>query len=206
MDSIINFNAIRLTTELNKFQRHKTIPTSFFDGTFTIKDLQDAYDSLSKRHQKIADKLISQYSTDIKQSKENLFDSFLNEYKSFLDNQCTRKDHWAFPAVMNKYRSNINPVRALVYDAKDAVKYFNSDNDHHMWLESLLTDKEFNNKLLSCVVRDRNTVDKIINHYHPLFVAGEIALPIEIIHLKQLRQDLLEYANFITKIKNWVPM
>ena len=47
---IINFDAVRLTTELNKFQRHKAIPNSFFDGTFTIPQVLELYDSLSKRH------------------------------------------------------------------------------------------------------------------------------------------------------------
>ena len=37
---IINFDAIRLTTELNKYQRHKEIPNSFLDGTFTILDVK----------------------------------------------------------------------------------------------------------------------------------------------------------------------
>jgi len=47
---IINFDAVRLTTELNKFQRHKAIPNSFFDGTFTIPQVLELYESLSKRH------------------------------------------------------------------------------------------------------------------------------------------------------------
>ena len=44
---IINFDAIRLTTELNKYQRHKEIPNSFLDGTFTILDVKEILPTLS---------------------------------------------------------------------------------------------------------------------------------------------------------------
>ena len=203
MKGVINFNAIRLTTELNKFQRHKTIPTSFLDGTFTINDLKKNYEDLSTKHKKLADKLILQYTTDISDNKDELHNSFVNDYEAFLNNQCTRNESWQFPAVMAKFRSNINPVRALIYDTKDAVKFFNHTDDHHMWLNDLITDKEINNRLLECIISDRTHIDKILNQYHPIFSSSGVQLPIEFLHLKQLRQDLLEYANFVTSIKNW---
>lgn len=205
MKDIINFDAVRLSTELNKFQKHKSIPTSFFDGTFSLLDLKENYNDLSKKHQKIADKLISQYTQDINSSQGSLHKSFLNEYIGFLNNQCTRKPEWEFGPVMKKFRQNINPVRALIYDAKEVIKYFNHNNEHHMWLQEILSDKELNSKLLDCIVRDRKRVDKIINYYHPLYKSANIELPIEMLHLKQLRQDLLEYANFVTVLKKWDP-
>ena len=203
MSDLINFKVVRLQTELNKFNRHKSIPTSFLDGTFTIDDLHESYDELSARYQKIATKLIDKYSADINRSKDNLYDNFVKEYANFLENQCTRDSRWEFTVVLAKFRANINPVRALIYDARDAIKYFNGDNEHYVWLHSLLTDIEVNNELLDCIIRDRNTIDQILNHYHPLFVAGGVQLPIELLHMKQLRKDLLEYANFVTHIRRW---
>ena len=99
---IINFDAIRLTTELNKYQRHKEIPNSFLDGTFTILDVKEILPTLSRKHQIIANKLIKQYDVDVKQSKDGLLKVFLNEYRSFLNNQHTRNERWVFPNVMKK--------------------------------------------------------------------------------------------------------
>ena len=117
---IINFDAIKLTTELNKYNRHKAIPNTFFDGTYTILDVRELYHSLSKKAKRIADDLIEQYNVDVKQSEEGLYKSFLNEYKAYLRNQHTRQEKWMYPPVMKKYRANINPVRAsnkeLLYD------------------------------------------------------------------------------------------
>ena len=58
---IINFDAIKLTTELNKYKRHKAIPNTFFDGTYTILDVRELYNDLSLKAQKIADELIEHY-------------------------------------------------------------------------------------------------------------------------------------------------
>ena len=91
---IINFDAIKLTTELNKYKRHKAIPNTFFDGTYTILDVRELYNDLSLKAQKIADELIEHYNVEVKQSEEGLYKSFLNEYKAFLRNQHTRHEKW----------------------------------------------------------------------------------------------------------------
>jgi len=203
---IINFNNIRLTTELDKFKRHNyTIPNTFLDGTFTILDLKENYDMFGAKHKKLADKLVELYNVTIRQSEDGLYKSLLNEYKSFLKNQQTRNPGWAFPAVMKNYRANINPIRALYYDTKDMMHRYNVHNDHHGWLLSLLKDKETHHRILDAILLDRRRVDKILNFYHPLFEAASIQPPIELMHLRVLRNDLLNYANLFTKIYKWQP-
>ena len=202
---IINFDAVRLTTELNKFQRHKAIPNSFFDGTFTIPQVLELYESLSKRHKRIADKLIKQYKVDLNASEEGLVKSLRSEYTAFLENQHTRNDKWWYPAVMNKYRYNINPVRAITYEVREMAYSYNSHNEHHHWLTELITEPNFYHRVIQDNIKDRNKVDKILNYYHPLIVEAGINEPIEMRHLRVLRTDLLEYANLFTTFRNWTP-
>jgi len=202
---IINIDSIRLTTELNKFQKFKRIPNSFLDGTFTILHLKENYEEFSAKHKKIADKLIEVYNVELRQSEEGLQLSLMNEYRGFIRNQFTRQEHWAFPAVMKKYRANINPVRAMYYEVKDMIKYFNHHDEHHGWLLEIVHDKEWHHRVMKAILGDRKKVDKIINFYHPLFEAGGLATPLEIKHLKTLRSDLLDYANLFTKVKHWDP-
>ena len=58
---IINFDAIRLATELDKFKKFESIPNAFFNGTFTIPQVLDLLPVLSKRHQQLALNLVEQY-------------------------------------------------------------------------------------------------------------------------------------------------
>ena len=202
---IINFDAIKLTTELNKYKRHKAIPASFFDGTFTILDVRELYDSLPSKHQKIADALIEQYNVDVKQSEDGLYKSFLNEYKAFLRNQHTRNEKWVFKPVMKKYRSNINPVRAISYDVREMAYAYNSHDEHHIWLSELITEPNFYHRIIQDIVKDRQKVDKILNYYIPIYQVANFKIPMEIKHLQTLRQDLLEYAKLFTEFRNYNP-
>ena len=202
---IINFDAIKLTTELNKYKRHKAIPNTFFDGTYTILDVRELYDDLSSKAQKIADELIEHYNVEVKQSEEGLYKSFLNEYKAFLRNQHTRHEKWMYPPVMKKYRSNINPVRAISYDVREMAYSYNSHDDHHVWLAQLITEPNFYHRIIQDIIKDREKVDKILNYYIPIYSVANFKVPMEIKHLQTLRQDLLEYAKSFTEFRRYNP-
>jgi hypothetical protein len=205
MEEIINFTAARIESELNRFQRNKRIPSVFLDGTYTIADVEDVFAGLSKKHQRIATKFIEHFKENIASNSIQLSENFLREYSSFIRDQRTRDDGWAFPAVMSRFRSNINPVRALIYDAREVVKSYTSENPRHIWLHAILTENEFHNRLLDAIITDRKRVDKILNAYSPLYNGADLQEPLQMIHLRRLRTDLLEYANTITKLKQWDP-
>ena len=202
---IINFASIRLTTELNKFKLHKTIPNTFLDGTFSILDLKENYEDFSAKHKKIADRLIKVYEVEIRESADGLEKSMLNEYSGFLKNQRCREHWWVYPAVMKKYRVNINPVRAVYYETKEMVKKFNSHSPHHGWLFDIVSSNEWHQRVMKAILTDRQRVDKIINFYLPLYEASGLPAPLELTHLKTLRSDLLDYANLFTSVKQWTP-
>ena len=202
---IINFDAIKLTTELNKYNRHKAIPNTFFDGTYTILDVRELYDSLSKKAQRIADDLIEHYNVDVKQSEDGLYKSFLNEYKAYLRNQHTRNEKWNYQPIMKKYRSNINPVRAITYDVREMAYSYNNNDDHHVWLSQLITEPNFYHRVIQDIIKDREKVDKILNYYIPIYHVASFKMPMEIKHLQTLRIDLLQYAKLFTEFRNYDP-
>jgi hypothetical protein len=202
---IINFDVVRLTTELNKYHKHKSIPTSFFNGTWTIPHLLNIYDELDERHKGIADHLIEQYKVTVQSSSDGLYKSLLNEYRAFLTTQHTREDKWCFPPVMNKYRWNINPIRALTFDIREMAYSFNAKGSHHQWLSDLIIDPNFYNRVIQDIIKDRERVDVILNYYHPIYSSAGIEIPLELKHLQTLRTDLLEYAKLFTEFRNWSP-
>ena len=205
MKEIINFESARIATELNKFQRYKTIPISFLNGTYTIENVKKVYNELSKKHQRIADKFLTHFPEAIQDNEKTLFENFIKEYTAFINDQRTRDQVWEFPIVMSRWRKNINPVRALLYDAREIVKSYNSEDPRHIWMHAVLTENEFHNRLLDAIITDRKRVDKILNHYLPLYAVSGISEPFQMIHLKRLRSDLLEYANTFAKFKTWDP-
>tara|TARA_Y100000385_G_C12925935_1_gene564635 strand:- start:310 stop:936 length:627 start_codon:yes stop_codon:yes gene_type:complete len=202
---IINFDAIKLTTELTKYNRHKAIPSTFFNGTYTILDVRELYDDLSPKIQEYADELMQQYNVEVKQSEDGLYKSFLNEYKAFIRNQHTREDKWVYKPVMKKYRSNINPVRAISYDVREMAYSYNNNDDHHVWLSQLITEPNFYHRVIQDIIKDREKVDKILNYYIPIYSVAKFTTPIELKHLQTLRMDLLEYAKLFTEFRNYVP-
>lgn len=205
MKEIINFTAARLETALNKFQQNKRIPSIFLDGTYTIADIEREFHNLSKKHQRLAKKFIEQFKENIVASSETLSNNFLKEYQLFIQDQRTRDDGWSFPAVMSRFRHNINPVRALVYDAREIVRSYSSENPRHIWMHAILTENEFHNRLLDAIITDRKRVDRILNVYSPLYIGADLSAPLQMLHLRRLRTDLLEYANTIIELKNWDP-
>ena len=51
---IIDFVLLRITTELDKFERATTIPHTLLEGAIEIDEIQDVYyDKLSPKYQKI---------------------------------------------------------------------------------------------------------------------------------------------------------
>jgi len=73
------------------------------------------------------------------------------------------------------------------------------------WIHSLVTNPEVYHQIIEDVIKDRAKVDKILNYYVPLYEAGDLDIPLEIRHLRTLRNDLLEYANFFTSLRKWDP-
>ena len=63
---IIDFVVLRIQNDLDKFQRTKTIPHTLLEGTYDIEEIKNVYyDSLSPKHQKIADRLYKEYNERI---------------------------------------------------------------------------------------------------------------------------------------------
>ena len=57
---IIDFVILRITTELDKFQRTKTIPHTLLEGAIEINDIRETYyDQLPAKYQKIFKRLFN---------------------------------------------------------------------------------------------------------------------------------------------------
>ena len=203
---IIDFIILRITTELDKFQRTKTIPHTLLEGAIEVDEIRDVYyEKLSPKYQKIFDKLLKEYHQNIGENIESLKIAMKKDYARVVNNMATEHDSFRFKQVMNSYRPGINPLRALFYQTRDIVRRYNPDHPYHYWLIDLVTDLEFNNIILDALGADTKKLESIIKRYYfPLVEHGD-GVPLEMFHAKQQLKDFRHYYMFFRNIKSWDP-
>ena len=203
---IIDFVVLRITTELDKFQRTKTIPHTLLEGAIEIDEIRDVYyDQLPAKYQKILNQLLKEYDSQVIDSIESLKLAMKKDYARVIKNMSTEHDSFIFKEIMNSYRPGINPIRALYYQAREVVRRYNPEDPSHYWLIDLITDLEFNNIILDALGTDVKKLEKIIKRYYfPLTKHGS-GIPLELFHAKQQLKDFRHYYQFFRNLKDWQP-
>jgi hypothetical protein len=203
---IIDFVILRITTELDKFQRTKTIPHTLLEGAIEIDEIQDVYyEKLSPKYQKIFDKLLKEYHQNIGENIESLKIAMKKDYARVVNNMATEHDSFRFKQVMNSYRPGINPLRAIFYQTRDIVRRYNPEHPYHYWLMDLVTDNEYNNIILDALGKDVRKLERIIKRYFFPLTKNSEGVPLEMFHAKQQLKDFRHYYLFFRNLKGWVP-
>jgi len=183
---IIDFVLLRITTELDKFDRTTTIPHTLLEGAIEIDQIKDVYyEKLSLKYQQIFDKLYKEYNQKLGENIGSVKKAMKNDYASVIQNFRTEHDSFRFKQVMNSYRPGINPVRALYYQTRDVIRRYNSEHPYHYWLIDLVTDLEFNNILLDALATDVKKIEKILKRYYFPLIKHSKGVPLELFHAKQ---------------------
>lgn len=205
-NDIVDFVCIRIQSELNNFKRTKTIPHDLLDGVWSIEDIESCISTFSPKHQTLAKKLIADYSKKVGQNLYSLKKSLRKEYAALARNSRTRSIDFFFPTVISRYRPDVNPVRALYYDCKELVDRYSPLNERHVWLAGLVTDLEFNNKLLEALEHDVRRLERIIKRYYwPMMKADPKNIPLELFHARQTIKDGRAYYKFFRELQSWEP-
>ncbi len=206
MNDVVDFVLLRIQNELEKYQRTKTIPFDLLEGAYSIDDIKNSYyEKLSAKHKKIADALVREYEKKIKQSLDSLKRALRKDYTSTISQLETESADFKFPSVLVKYRTNINPIRALFYEAREIIRSYNPDNEYHTWLLGLLTDCEYNNKIVDALSIDIKRLEKIVSRYYLPMIKYTDSIPLELFHARQLIKDFRHYRNTFITIKSWDP-
>tara|TARA_R110001592_G_scaffold9077_5_gene48745 strand:+ start:361 stop:993 length:633 start_codon:yes stop_codon:yes gene_type:complete len=203
---IIDFVVLRITTELDKFQRTKTIPHTLLEGAIELDEIRDVYyEQLPLKYQKIFDRLLKEYHQNIGESVESLKTAMKKDYARVIKNMSTEHESFRFKEVMNSYRPGINPVRALYYQTRDITRRYNPEHPYHYWLIDLITDKEYNNIILDALGKDIRKLERIIKRYFFPLTKNTEGIPLEMFHAKQQLKDFRHYYLFFRGVKDWTP-
>jgi len=205
MSDIIDFRLVRFESLLIKFAKSNEIPIDFLDGSMNLDYLAKRYnDQLSDYHKKVVVKLKRLMSSKIKKSADNVLEAFMEDYIHFYNNQCTKEDQWKLEIVTNKYRPNLNPIRALYYELLGIRNSYNPENDAQTFVVDLFSDTTWRNNIINCITKDVRSIDKITSTYHyPLEKIGE--KPFEFLYLIELKKDLLTARSVFRSMAHWSP-
>lgn len=206
MSDVVDFVLLRIQHELDKFSKSKTVPFDILEGAYSIDDIKNTYyDRLTPKYKKIADALIKDYERKMQDNLESLKIALRKDYTSTINQLETESAEFMFPSVLVKYRANINPIRALFYELREVTRSYNSENEYHAWLIGLVTDCEYNNKLVDALSIDIKRLEKIVSRYYLPLTKYTDSIPLELFHARQLIKDFRHYKNTFINVKSWDP-
>ena len=191
---VINFEILRIESELDKYNETGVLPLIILDGVYSLNDICTVhYDNLSKKHQKIADDLKSNYHTSLTKCVTSLRLSLKKEYAYVMNNLVTNHESFRFRSVMKKYRSQINPVKALYYELREVRRRYSSENEHHVWLVDLLADKHYKNIIIDSLEKDIKRLERVVRQFYIPIVKNSSSVPLELFHAKQTINDFKHF-------------
>lgn len=206
MSDVVDFVLLRIQHELDKYKKFKTVPFDLLEGAYSIDEIKNGYyDKLSDRYKKIADALITDYEKKIHENLDSLKRALRKDYTSTMRLLETESSEFKFPSVLVKYRTDINPVRALFYETREILRSYNLENEYQVWLIGLLTDHEYNNKIIDALSIDIKRLEKIVSRYYLPLTQYTDSIPLELFHARQLIKDFRHYKNTFITVRSWDP-
>lgn len=199
MADLLNFTCIRLQADLDRYASTKRFPDSIIDGLLSVDDILACIPSLPAKYKRIAKRLVAEYENLINQDAAIIKANLRQDYGAVFNSLKTAGSDFMFPTVLARYRPSICPTKALYYDVREIVRRYNLDDERHIWLRELVTDREFNNKLCSAILEDIESIERIIKmYYFPLTRLEPNSIPLELFHARQMLNDLRTYHKFFS--------
>lgn len=206
MNNIVDFVLLRIQNELDKYNKSKTIPFDLLEGAYSLDDIKTVYyDKLDAKYKKIADKLINDYEKKLQDNLDSIKIALRREYTSTISQLETEKSDFKFPSVLVKYRPNINPIRALFYELREVMRSYNTENEYQVWLLNLISDKEYNNKIIDAISIDIKRLERIVSRYYLPMIRYTDSIPLELFHARQLIKDFQHYKKTFISVLSWDP-
>jgi hypothetical protein len=203
-NNVLDFEVLRIQHELDLYVKNRTLPHDLLEGVYSITSLKENYyHRLQPYYQKIADQLIKDYHCTIADNISSLKSALKKEYAAVIDNLETNSVDFKFPSVLVKYRPDINPVRALFYEIREILRSYNTENQYQQWLLGIVTDCEYNNKLVDALSVDIRRLEKIVSRYYVPLTQHDTNIPLELFHARQLIKDFRHYRSLFINSKSF---
>lgn len=206
MDKVINFNIARIESELDRYRQGLTSLDKI--SPHSVDDLKtDYYEKLTEEYKSIADAFIADYHKFQNVNREEVVQQLKKDYAILFRSFATSDADFVFPGVLKHYRYGINPVVAIYYEMQTLCVHPERDEGMHYWLEDMLTEPEFNKKIVTALERDIKSLKHIIVQYYRILKGNEENMPIELYHAKRKIDEFSRCcAYFKDMLRNGCPM
>lgn len=201
---IIDFDVLRLQAELDTFNKTQRIPESIlYSGEDMCSRINPIKHKLSAHYQELAEKYTSEYCNHIKRNIDIIQQELRHEYSETMNNLATNHSLFAFESVLQRYRHNINAVRALYYETRSITRNYQPDNDYHVWLRATVTDAEINTAIIDALEKDSSKLHDIVKKYYYPITKHTKSVPLELLHAKSTLAEYKHYTKLFCGVRHW---
>lgn len=205
MSELIDIVCVRVVSVLEEYAISGSLPELLLDNTITMDDVERCFDQISIYYQHLAVRMIKDYIDHVRDHLTDLKEQLRHDYQHTLENLHTQDTEFCFPTVLSRYRSHINPVTALYYDARELLRTYNHEDDRHVWLHGLLSDKKINSEILDALDTDMRSLEKIVKRYQWPMRRLDSNIPLQLFHAKQIISEFSQHYVLFAGLPNWDP-
>ena len=202
MNNVYHITQIRMIRDLEEFSKKQTI------SGFVLKYLKENgiektkfYEFCSgmtrKQIRSLHKILVNAYYYHTKDNNEidlQIRYDLEDAYFTITNNLITKSTEYCFPSVLNKYRRDINPVRALYFDILELEFDLEHPDNNQQFIISKFHDQIFFKKLMRDIETDINSLEKIEYKFndakksYPFFT-----LPLSFYHTQEIIKDMKKW-------------
>jgi hypothetical protein len=200
---VVDFKCIKVQNEIDWFVRTSLVPVSLQSGEISIRDVEQCLDTMDLPFKKSGVKLINAFVKT--NAVTGLHAAAIREYDSLYNNLKSKNRRFKFSQVLDNYRMTINPLTAFYYECREMRRVWDPSNGYHSWLLRTAQDHEFYSCIVKALDHDLEALTRYTNRYYWLLLYMKKEMPIEVYHAKQFMEDLNDYREFFTELREWTP-
>lgn len=205
MSELIDIVCVRVIGAVEEYAHTGVLPDLLINHSITMDDVEQCFDQLDRLQQHQAVRMIKHYVDHTRENLADLKEKLRADYNHTLENLQTLNSDFQFPTVLSRYRAHINPVTALYYDAREMIRAYNCEDERHVWLHGLLSDRKFNNQILDALSADMKMLEKIVREYQWPMRKLDTGVPLQLFHAKQMISEFSQHYVLFASLPSWDP-
>ncbi len=204
MANIYQIHQARMISDLNHFKKKKEVKKTLADfltkNGIAKKNFYEFMDGVDKQEKRSLHRiLVDAYNFYHKHTADTdlqLRYDIEDVYYTITNNLRTLDQKYKFPSILSKYRTGINPVRALYFEIAECRINFDLQNIHHRFVYDIFLQEHFFPQLRLDIEYDIISLQKLEQRYidiktnYPFFT-----YPISYYHVQEMLKDFKKWAD-----------
>lgn len=212
MSRIINFDQAKIAHTFEQFAKDYIVTDyilenimPYFHFQSDIDDVLDSYpDSDRTRYYETLQQIKEAVTTMTSDQNLDIRYELEDEYFTLLQKLETCDPQWKIPSVLIKYRTNINPIRAIKYELQEIMAMYSVEDDYHIWLVKQFQNLEKINDIVFAIKNDMLKLKELQKKYlRSKEKNSYFVLPMSYYHCKEMESDMLTWIKTFQSFLKW---